>query len=158
MTLITRQETSRYSPLQLYRLIADVPDYPEFLPWCRASRIISRESDTEFHAELVIAFKNFTESYTSRVMLYPPESEYSPCRIQAQMIEGPFHHLSTLWQLEPNPEGGTQIHLDLDFQFRNMLLDKLIGGLYGNASEKMISAFRQRARDLYGEPTAASAD
>ena len=41
----THSETRRlpYSPDQMYRLVADVDKYPEFLPWCSAARVRSRE-------------------------------------------------------------------------------------------------------------------
>ena len=38
----TEQQFSPYTPQQLFDLVADIEKYPEFLPWCRAARIISR--------------------------------------------------------------------------------------------------------------------
>ena len=34
----------RFGPRQLFELVADVPRYPEFLPWCTAARIRRHES------------------------------------------------------------------------------------------------------------------
>ena len=31
-----------YTPEQMFDLVADMERYPEFLPWCRAARIIKR--------------------------------------------------------------------------------------------------------------------
>lgn len=137
-------EASPYSPQQLFDLVADVARYPEFLPWCKAARIISRGEDA-FLAELVIFFKGFREQYTSRVSVN--SAEY---RITAEMVEGPFHHLVNHWYLEPLPGGGTAVHLDLDFRFKSRILEGLIGGMFQRASEKMVSAFRARAAALYG--------
>jgi coenzyme Q-binding protein COQ10 len=36
------------------------------------------------------------------------------------------------------------------FEFKNVVLDKLIGGLFARATEKMIEAFSKRAGELYG--------
>lgn len=146
---ITHHEESRFSPKQIYDLVADVPSYPQFLPWCKGARLIERISDTEFRAELVIAFKGITERYGSHVSLTPPDDK-GVCSILAKSAEGPFHHLTNLWTFTPTSTGGTNINLDLDFQFQNRILDSLIAGLFGKASEKMVSAFRQRARELYG--------
>ena len=52
-----------YRPEQLYELVAGVDRYPEFLPWCKASRITRREGDV-FYADLVIAFKVFRERFS----------------------------------------------------------------------------------------------
>ena len=58
----THSETRRlpYSPDQMYRLVADVNKYPEFLPWCSAARVRSRELESKREimlADLVISFK-----------------------------------------------------------------------------------------------------
>jgi len=72
--LITRHTERRvvaYEPMQLFELVADVPRYPEFLPWCHAGRIRRRESPTVQIAELAIGFGPFHEKFASRVVLTP---------------------------------------------------------------------------------------
>lgn len=135
--------TSPYAPEQLFALVADVEKYPEFLPWCRAARITER-GDGYFIADLVISFSHITEQYTSRVELTPPE------RITVTMMKGPFHHLYNEWVFSPCADG-TNIGFSLDFAFKNKLLDKLIGGLFTRATEKMSTAFLARADALYGK-------
>lgn len=140
---------SPYSPRQLFNLVADVPRYPEFLPWCRAARILERESDTVFHAELVIAYKSFSERYTSRVELVPGEGEGDIHAIHVVMTEGPFHHLTNEWVFTETPPQGTRIDFTLDFQFRNALLGSLLGRFFGAAAGRMAEAFKKRADELY---------
>ena len=41
--------------MQLFELVADVPRYPEFLPWCHAGRIRRREEPNVQIAELARA-------------------------------------------------------------------------------------------------------
>ena len=53
-----------YSARQMYKLVADVERYPEFLPWTTAARI--RETRREgshvvMLADLVVSFKVFSE-------------------------------------------------------------------------------------------------
>lgn len=151
----TDTQYSPYSPRQIYDLVADVPRYPEFIPWCRAARILSRESDYVFHAQLVVAYKALSESYTSRVELEPGGGEHSPHSIHVRMTEGPFHHLTNEWRIEPIEEGGTAIHFELDFDFRSKLLSSLINAFFGKAVSHMAEAFKQRADDLYGKPNEA---
>lgn len=134
---------SPYSREQLFALVADVERYPEFLPWCRAARITER-GEGYFIADLVIRFSHVTEKYTSRVELIPPE------RITATMVKGPFHHLYNEWTFSPRQDG-TTIDFSLDFTFKNKLLDKLIGGMFTRATEKMSAAFMTRADALYGK-------
>ena len=139
-----------YSPQQLYMLVIDIEHYPQFLPWCRAARILAQE-ETGFLAELVISFSHITERYTSRVTPTPPEGD-SEGTINVDLVSGPFHHLTNHWRFIPK-EGGTEIQLALDFQFKSKMLNKLIGGLFGRACEKMIGAFMARAEALYGKAT-----
>ena len=69
---VTRHAERRvvaYAPTQLFELVADVPRYPEFLPWCQAGRIRRHESPTVQIAELAIGFGPFHEKFASRVVL-----------------------------------------------------------------------------------------
>ena len=63
-----------YTPEQMYALVADVPSYPEFLPWCSAARVrkVTPVGDSDvMEADLVISFKVFRERFGSRVVLWP---------------------------------------------------------------------------------------
>jgi len=137
-----------YAPQALFDLVADIERYPEFLPWCRAARIIERK-ESEFMGELVINFLHLTESYTSRVTLDPAPTPEATAAIDVVMVKGPFEYLTNHWRFIPT-EGGTQIDFALDFKFRSRILEKLIGGLFTKATIRMVTAFKERADALYG--------
>jgi coenzyme Q-binding protein COQ10 len=139
----TEQQLSPYTPKQLFDLVVDIEKYPQFLPWCRAARILER-NENEFLGELVISFAHITESYTSRVTLSEPHS------IDVVMVKGPFEHLTNHWKFTPT-ENGTRIDFALDFKFRSRILEKLIGSLFSKATGKMVTAFKKRAQELYGK-------
>lgn len=63
----------RYSPEQLYAVVAAVDLYEDFLPWCQRSEILRRHPDGSFDAELEIGFKFLIESYVSHVELTKPK-------------------------------------------------------------------------------------
>ena len=130
-----------YRPEQLYELVAGVDRYPEFLPWCKASRITRREGNV-FFADLVIAFKVFRERFSSKVTLHPQH------KIDVEYIDGPFRYLKNHWQFEPHPEG-CLVDFYVDFEFRSKLLQNLIGLLFNEAVRRMVAAFETRARQLY---------
>jgi coenzyme Q-binding protein COQ10 len=88
-----------YTPEQLYALVVDVEKYPEFIPWCRAARIVSREKDS-FLGELIVSFSHLTERYTSRVVPVAP-SDTNEGRIDVSLVSGPFHHLNNHWRFVP---------------------------------------------------------
>jgi coenzyme Q-binding protein COQ10 len=141
----TESRASPYGPKQLFDMVLDIERYPEFLPWCRASRILSR-SEGEIQGELVIHFKGLTESYASRIVPAIRGDDYF---IEVTQLRGPFKHLNNHWRFEVLPEGGSMIHFSLDFQFKTRWLDGLIGGLFSKAVEKMTRAFTDRADVLY---------
>ena len=134
-----------YSPEQLYGLVADIPRYPEFLPWCLAVRMRKREGNVIL-ADLIIGFRMVRERFTSRVTLNPDDR-----RIDVAYIEGPLRYLNNHWLFEDHPDG-CLIDFFVDFEFRSRLLQKLMGPLFNEAVRRMVAAFEARAHNLYGEP------
>ena len=80
-----------YTPDQMFDLVAAVDRYPEFLPWCIASRITKREGNI-FYADLVIGFKMVRERITSRVTALRPD------HIHVEYLSGPMKYLSNHWR------------------------------------------------------------
>jgi coenzyme Q-binding protein COQ10 len=139
-----------YSPEQMFALVADVERYPEFLPWCVATRIRSRD-EFSFTADLIAAFAAFREQYTSRVNLSPADNT-----IVIEYLQGPFEHLTNRWVFIANDKG-CEVDFDIDFRFRSKTLETLISGVFTKAIRKMTESFEQRAHKLYGGAPAAPA-
>jgi coenzyme Q-binding protein COQ10 len=135
-----------YTPEQLYALVADVEKYPQFLPWCLASRIRRREGNV-IYADLIIGFKMVRERFTSRV-------ELNEGRIEVSYVEGPFRYLNNHWIFVPRPEG-CLIDFCVDFEFRSVVLQKIMGVLFNEAVRRMVAAFEGRAHQLYGRAVPA---
>lgn len=138
-----------HSAQQMYDLVADVESYPKFLPWNTAARIRSRslrpDGSEVIEADLVISFKVFRERFGSRVTLFPDEK-----RIDTQYLDGPFSHLNSGWQFTDLPQGGCEVKFFVDFEFRNAILRKVIGVVFSEAMHRIVRAFEDRARALYG--------
>src|SRR5256885_9577622 len=143
-----------FAPKQLFDLVADVPRYPEFLPWCTAARVRRRETATVEVDEVAIGFGPFHEKFVSRVVL-TPDDPVGP-RIETIGIEGPFRVLSSRWSFQPHPEG-TLIDFSLEFEFRSRLLQHTVRVLFAEAVRRMVAAFEARAVKLYGKPNARPA-
>ena len=131
-----------HSPAQMFDMVADVQRYPDFLPWCLASRITKREGAV-ITADLVIGFRMVRERFTSRVTLDRPN------RIDVEYTHGPLSHLNNHWVFHPH-EDGCLIDFYVDFEFRSRVLQSLIGALFNEAVKRMVGAFEARAVDLYG--------
>lgn len=149
-------ETKRlpHSAAQMYELVADVARYPEFLPWTAAARIRSRvpvEAGEVLEADLVISFKVFRERFGSRVTLLPGQQ-----RILTEYLDGPFRHLKSVWQFRDLAEGGCEVAFDVDFEFRNAILARVIGLVFNEAMQRVVRAFETRANALYVPTTPVS--
>lgn len=144
MAVHNEKRTLPYTQEQVFDLVADVERYPLFLPWCIACRK-TKSFDDGFEADLAIGFKMVRETFTSRVILSQPE------RVDVVYKDGPFKHLSNTWKFSPSSDGkGCDIDFHLDFEFRSVVLQKLIGVLFEEAVRRMVSAFESRAAALYG--------
>ena len=131
-----------YAPDRLYELVAEVEDYPAFLPWCVALRVAER-SDSVLRAEMIVGFGMLRESFTSEVSLTPKS------RIDVRYLDGPFRRLENRWLFLP-ADGGCDIDFFIDFEFRSRLLRKLMQPLFHEAVRRMVRAFEIRARERYG--------
>jgi coenzyme Q-binding protein COQ10 len=139
----TDRRIFHYTQEQLFALVSDVQSYPEFIPWVKGARISDR-SDDGFTAKLMVRFNGISETYTSRVVLTKPEA------VDVTLVSGPFNHLENHWRFTPQSDGSCVVDFHVAFEFKNVVLDKLIGGLFARATEKMIEAFSKRAGELYG--------
>ncbi|WP_380052333.1 type II toxin-antitoxin system RatA family toxin [Falsihalocynthiibacter sp. SS001] len=146
----THQETRilPYSAAQMYALVADVAEYPDFLPWCSGARVRSVapiEGGEEMLADLVISFKVFRERFGSRVRLYEDRK-----LIETEYLDGPFKYLKSEWKFTDVEGGQCSISFYVDFEFKNAILQKLIGVVFNEAMQRIVRAFENRAKELYG--------
>ena len=131
-----------YSPEQMFELVADVEKYPEFLPWCVATRVKSRHGDT-ITADMAIGYKVFRERFTSIARL-----DRAGMRIDIAYQEGPFRFLNNHWVFERAPNGCV-IDFYIDFEFSSHLLEKAITVVFNRAVSVMVEAFERRAKAMY---------
>ena len=131
-----------YTPEQMFELVADVEKYPEFLPWCVATRVKSRHGDT-ITADMAIGYKVFRERFTSIARL-----DRAAMRIDIAYQEGPFRFLNNHWVFERAPNGCV-IDFYIDFEFSSHLLEKAITVVFNRAVSVMVEAFERRAKAMY---------
>lgn len=137
-----------YSAQQMYDLVADVGSYPKFLPWCAAARIRSRKpqgASEVMEADLVISFKVFRERFGSRVVLHP---NYH--KIDTEYLDGPFRYMKSNWAFADRADGGCDVSFFVDFEFKNAVLQGIIGMVFNEAMQRIVRAFERRAAELYG--------
>ena len=157
-------ETTRriaHSAADMFALVADVEQYPQFVPLCDGLRVIKREAlaDGEMIiAYMTVAYKLFSESFTSRVRLKPADG-----LILVEYLDGPFRRLDNRWTFTSLSETESRVQFYLDYEFRAKPLQVLMGSVFDRAFRKFADAFEARADEVYGRrgagsPNPASAD
>ncbi|QFT81002.1 Persistence and stress-resistance toxin PasT [Roseovarius sp. THAF27] len=141
--------TLPYTAQQMYDLVADVGSYPEFLPWTAAARVTSvtpqDDGSKVMEADLVISFRVFRERFSSRVVLWPEKK-----RIETEYLDGPFHHMRSNWEFRDVGDGQCEVGFDVDFKFKNRLLQGAAELFFYEAMKRIVRAFETRAEKLYG--------
>jgi len=146
MTEHRESRTVPYSADVMYRIVADVERYPEFLPWVIALRVLSREENA-LTAEMAVGYGPFRERYTSKVSLDPAAR-----RIDVVAIKGPFRKLENHWRFTPegplNGKKCCRIDFSIAFEFRNPLMQAAARKAFEAVLLKMTDAFVARAAQL----------
>ena len=144
-----------FSPRQMFDLVADVERYPEFLPMCEALlvRRREREGDREILiAEMAVGYQAIRESFTSRVVLDP-----EALRVEAASVpeypSGPFRSVQNHWTFADAP-GGCDVAFSIAYEFKSMMLQVLVGGLFERVFRRYTEAFEDRARAVFGSGAA----
>jgi len=143
MTTVSKSALVPYSASEMFELVADPESYPAFLPGCKSSRIESREGDT-VRGTVEFAMGPVHKSFTTDNRLEKNR------RIDMQLVEGPFRHLEGHWRFEPLGDAGSQVSLELEFEFSSRLLAMTVGPVFHEIANHLVDAFVKRAVALYG--------
>lgn len=122
----------------LYKLVADINNYPKFLPWCKDADIL-RVHDNVVEARLVLAKGGISKGFITRNLMTPHH------QIEMHLLEGPFKHLYGLWNFEDNVEG-CRVSLKLEFSFDNRLMAMMLEPIFNTVADTLLQAFVDRAK------------
>lgn len=140
---IERSALMPYSANKMFILVNDVLRYPEFLPWCSKTEIIS-SSDTEMVARLNITKGPIKQYLVTKNAIVADKS------IAIHLQEGPFKHLKGLWIFEELDDNACKISLTMDFDYSSVIIKAALGPLFNKAATTMVDIFCQRAKAIYG--------
>ncbi len=143
MRRVHRSALVPHSAAQMFDLVNDVEAYPEFLPWCRQSRVLD-SSDNQMRAEVGMSLAGISRSFTTRNTLQRPD------RIMLHLVDGPFRHLEGEWQFIALREDACRVTLDLTFEVSNRLFSMALTPAFEKVGNSLVDAFSRRADALYG--------
>ena len=132
-----------YSSSQMFALVNDIESYPEFLPWCTASKVIE-DSGNALTASISIAIGKIKQTFTTANTIEPDSS------INMSLVKGPFKELNGHWQFKDDGNGGCSVSLDMQFEFKNKLIKHTLGAAFQKIIDSLVDAFIERAQVVYG--------
>ncbi len=143
MSTVTRSALVGHSAAELYALVEDIEAYPRFLPWCRASRVLSRDGGVTV-AEVTVGMKGIHQSFTTRNTNRPGES------ISLELVDGPFSRFGAEWRFQPLGPGAAKIEYSMTCEFSSRLLARVLEPLFDHIANTMVDAFIRRADSVHG--------
>ncbi len=144
MAMIHRSAFVPFTCAQMYDLVNDIEQYPQFLPWCPNTEILSR-SEQEIKATIHFAKGALAKSFTTENRLTPNQ------RVEMRLLEGPFRQLEGVWQFESIAGQGSRVTLNLSFEFNNKLLAFALGPFFHQIAASMVESFTKRAQQIYAK-------
>ena len=141
MAHIERSALIAFPAADVYALVNDVERYPQFLPWCSRTEILSR-SETQVVARIDIAVRGRRETLVTRNRLTPTSA------IVLEMVEGPFRRFEGRWLFAPLGDAGCRVDLVVSFEFANRLVGALAAPFLHRIADRIVDAFAARAREV----------
>jgi coenzyme Q-binding protein COQ10 len=143
----------KHSAADMFDLVADVERYPEFVPLCRAMRVLRRTTTDDREvvvAQMTVAYKLIKETFTSRVTL-----DRERLQIGVEYLDGPFSRMENQWHFHAATETSCDVEFFIAYEFKSRTLGLLMGAMFDAAFRRFASAFEHRADIVFGRAGAA---
>jgi coenzyme Q-binding protein COQ10 len=144
----------RHAAHEMFDLVADIERYPEFVPLCQSMRVRKRTEGGEgivtVVADMTVAYKLISETFTSRVALDRPNLQ-----ILVEYLNGPFSRMENRWDFHPVREQLCDVEFFISYDFKSRMFAMLMGAMFDTAFRRFSSAFERRADQVYGTPKTA---
>lgn len=142
MALVEKSVLLSYSAEQMFALVDNVADYPQFLPWCGGTSVVMVDENT-VRATVQINYHHVKQSFTTVNVRVVPQ------RIEITLLDGPFKQLDGKWQFIALTSSACKIEFRLNYEFSNKLLEKVVGPVFHYIATTFVEAFIKRAEQVY---------
>ena len=127
-----------HSSKKMFQLVDSVENYPHFLPWCGSTQILERDNSKTI-ASIEINYKGIRQTFTTE------NTKKQNKEMMIKLIDGPFQSLSGQWIFKNLDNNSCQIELKLEYQFSNIILEKLISPVFNMIANTFIDEFIKEA-------------
>lgn len=144
----------KHSAADMFDLVVDVRSYPEFVPFCTATRLRNEEEIapgvTRSIAEMEVGYKAIRERFTTRGTFDRPN-----LKVLVHYVDGPFSRLENRWTFRDveTADGAPACVVDffIAYEFRSRVLALLLGSMFETIFKRFSAAFEARADAVYGK-------
>jgi len=143
MVSIKKSALVLYSREEMFNLVDSVEDYPNFLPWCGGTEVLTKTSKVT-KASIQINFRGVRQTFTTE------NNKNAPEQMVIKLINGPFKELSGEWRFIELDKDACRIDLELHYQFSNIILEKLISPVFNIIANTFIDNFVKEANRRNG--------
>ena len=143
MPLVEKSVLIERSAQQMFDLVEDIESYPQFLPWCSATRVDFRDARRTV-ATLHINVHSVKAHFTTE------NEKDNPAWMTLRLVDGPFRRLEGLWRFKALAENACKVEFQLSYEFSNRLFEKIIGPVFSQIANTFVEAFVKRAQQVYG--------
>ncbi|KEA64990.1 putative oligoketide cyclase [Marinobacterium lacunae] len=143
MAQVNRSALVLHTAEEMFDLVNDVRRYPEFLPWCASTEVVSEVGDT-LEATLHLAKGGLKYSFTTRNTLSRPN------RMEIALVKGPFKSLTGIWTFTPLSDEASKVELNMHFEFSGKLTGVAMSKVFNSVATTLVDAFVTRADQIYG--------
>jgi ribosome-associated toxin RatA of RatAB toxin-antitoxin module len=123
---------------KMFQLVDSVENYPQFLPWCGSTQIIERDNEKTI-ASIEINYKGLRQIFTTE------NTKKQNQEMIIKLIDGPFKWMSGKWIFKNLDKDSCQIELKLEYEFSNVILEKLISPVFNMIANTFIDEFIKEA-------------
>lgn len=142
MPVVKKSALVAHSAMQMFDLVADVESYPEFLPWCHATRVLSRK-ENEVCGKIEVARLGIRQSFSTCNRFERGK------HMSIDLLDGPFRKLTGGWHFSALRDDACKVELVLEFEFSGKLIDKAFGAVFHQLADNLVDAFCKRADEVY---------
>ncbi len=142
MALVEKSVLLSFSAEQMFVLVDNVAEYPQFLPWCGGTSVTVLD-ENKIQATVHINYHHVKQSFTTENVRVVPR------RIDMKLISGPFKLLEGSWHFIALTPSACKIEFRLNYEFSNKLLEKIVGPVFHYIASTFVEAFVKRAELVY---------
>lgn len=131
MPQIEKSALVMYSTKEMFDLVNDVEAYPQFLPNCSDSKIVSQHNNN-MTASLEISKAGIKKWFTTENTFMDEQT------VQLRLVDGPFKTLKGRWHFQALDKKACKVELKLEFEFSSKLIELAFGKIFNDVAKNMV--------------------